>query len=48
MYARPFAQAFLLMATNFIHILLILFADLAYTSTFKYIKVLELAFFIGI
>jgi len=48
MYNSPFTQAFLLMITNFLHLMVVWFSGISYTQTFKYLKMIELLFFIGI
>lgn len=48
MYGSPFAQAFLLMITNFLHLAFLWLSSLSYTRTFKSLKVLELMFFVGL
>ena len=48
MHKTPFIQAFLLMITNLVHILFLLVFKLSNTNMFKYLKILELLFFLGL
>lgn len=48
MYGSPFAQAFLLMVTNFLHLAFLWISSISSTRTFKLLKVLELMFFVGL
>lgn len=48
MHNSPQAQCFLLMITNFVHLVIILFSSISQTLYFKLGKVFELAFFAGL
>jgi hypothetical protein len=48
LHGSPQAQCFLLMITNFAHLVLELFTNLSGTFQFKLLKVFELAFFSGL
>jgi hypothetical protein len=48
MHGSPFAQAFLLMVTNFLHLAFLWISSISSTRTFKVLKVLELMFFVGL
>ncbi len=48
MHGSPQAQCFLLMITNFAHLVLVLFTQFSRTFEFKLLKVFELAFFSGL
>ena len=48
MHGSPFAQVFLLLITNFLHLVFIWFSSISNTGVFKLLKVLELLFFGGL
>jgi hypothetical protein len=48
MHGSPQAQCFLLMITNFAHLVIVLFSSLNYSIYFKFLKIFELAFFAGV
>ena len=48
MYGSPFAQAFLLIITNFLHLAFLWISSISTNRTFKFLKVLELMFFVGL
>jgi hypothetical protein len=48
MHGSPQAQCFLLMITNFVHLVVVLFTTISQTFYFKLAKVFELAFFGGL